>query len=100
MALVRPLALRSTFRRPAAPHRPPTLVSAPRVKNGDGRSGRPDLRASSLLDAAPVVANAHAGAAGSYLRLRSFSNAASSRMATPSDLALSYFEPGSAPTTT
>jgi len=39
-------------------------------------------------------------AACRYFSARSFSKADSSRILTPSDLALSYFEPGSAPTTT
>jgi hypothetical protein len=37
---------------------------------------------------------------GNYFEATSFSNCASSRIGTPSDFAFSYFEPGSAPTTT
>jgi hypothetical protein len=36
----------------------------------------------------------------SYLRLNNFSNSVSVKIGTPSSLALSYLEPGSAPTTT
>ena len=61
----------------------------------------PDLPANPIITLRELQPQQHLEAKpGRYLGARSFSKAASSRMLTPSALALSYFEPGSAPTTT